>query len=399
MNKVLDQIDPRILGQRLQDARKAAGLTQQQVADALSVARTTVVAIEKGERRITPHELRTFASVSSRSVSELLSRRFVTEGFVPQFRALQHLDEEVERLTIKLQEYAEDYAELESITKMPTVRVYPPVYETAGASPEQIGEDVANAERARLGMGDGPASDLRERLAVQVGIRIFYFEMPSKVAGLFAFNESLGACMAINSNHPLDRQTWSLAHEYGHFLMNRYQPDITVLFSKGRSSQRERMADAFAECFTMPESGLNRRVTELQRSLPNGITLAHICELANLYRVSVQALVKRLENMKRLPNGTWERLIAEGFKVRTAQRQLGIDVSSSQTDRFPRHYTVMAAYAFRHGLISEGQLARFLRVDRLTARALLESKPYEFHSEEELFALYSSDLGQRLTGS
>src|SRR5262249_51892000 len=163
VNKVLDQIDPRILVHRLQDARKAAGLTQQQVADALSVARTTVVAIEKGERRITPHELRTFASVSSRSVSELLSRRFVTEGFVPQFRALQHLDEEVERLTIKLQEYAEDYAELESITKMPTVRVYPPVYETAGASPEQIGEDVANAERARLGMGDGPASDLRER--------------------------------------------------------------------------------------------------------------------------------------------------------------------------------------------------------------------------------------------
>ena len=35
-------IDPRLLGRRIQGARKARGLTQQEVADALSVARTTV---------------------------------------------------------------------------------------------------------------------------------------------------------------------------------------------------------------------------------------------------------------------------------------------------------------------------------------------------------------------
>jgi len=399
MDNLLQQIDPRVLGQRLQNARKAAGLTQQQVADALGMARTTVVALEKGERPIAPHELIKFSSVCNRPVSDLLSKKVVTESFVPQFRATQQLDDEVERLTIKFQECAEDYAELESITKMPAPRMYPPVYETSGASPEQIGEDVAVAERARLGMGDGAASDLRERLAVQVGIRIFYFEMPSKIAGLFAYNESLGACIAINKNHPIDRQTWSLAHEYGHFLMSRYQPEITVLFTNKRSAQRERLADAFAECFTMPATGLNRRITELQRSLPTGITLAHICELAALYQVSVQALVKRLETLKRLPAGTWERLIAEGFKVRTAQKQLGIDPSSRQNERFPRHYVVMAIYAHRKGLISEGQFARFLRVDRLAARTLLQSESYTLHSEEELFAHYSSDLAQRLTGS
>ncbi|HEY2495892.1 MAG TPA: XRE family transcriptional regulator [Candidatus Angelobacter sp.] len=399
MDNSLQQIDPRVLGQRLQDARKAAGLTQQQVADRLGIARTTIVALEKGERQISAHELIKFSSVCNRPVSELLSKKIVTESFVPQFRATQQLDDEVERLAIKLQEYAEDYAELESTTQMPAPRIYPPVYETSGAGPEQIGEDVASAERARLGMGDGAASDLRDRLAVQVGIRIFYFEMPSKIAGLFAYNEPLGACIAINQNHPIDRQTWSLAHEYGHFLMSRYQPEVTVLFTNRRSAQRERLADAFAECFTMPATGLNRRITELQRSLPSGITLAHICELAALYQVSVQALVKRLENLKRLPIGTWERLIAEGFKVRTAQKQLGIDPSTRHSDRFPRHYVVMAIYAYRRGLISEGQFARFLRTDRLAARTILESESYELHSEEAQFAPFSSDLGQRLTGS
>ena len=54
---VLETIDPRGLGQRLQEARKARGITQQDVADSLSVARTTITALEKGERRIRPDEL------------------------------------------------------------------------------------------------------------------------------------------------------------------------------------------------------------------------------------------------------------------------------------------------------------------------------------------------------
>ena len=48
---VLDTIDPAALGTQLMEARRARGLTQQAVADALNVARTTVVAMEKGDRR------------------------------------------------------------------------------------------------------------------------------------------------------------------------------------------------------------------------------------------------------------------------------------------------------------------------------------------------------------
>ena len=53
----VDNTDPKLLGQRLQEARRARGLTQQQVADSMSMARTTVTALEKGDRRIRPNEL------------------------------------------------------------------------------------------------------------------------------------------------------------------------------------------------------------------------------------------------------------------------------------------------------------------------------------------------------
>jgi DNA-binding XRE family transcriptional regulator len=50
----LEAIEPRALGARLKEVREARGMTQQAVADRLGVARTTLVAIEKGDRRLRP---------------------------------------------------------------------------------------------------------------------------------------------------------------------------------------------------------------------------------------------------------------------------------------------------------------------------------------------------------
>ena len=45
---VLDTIDPRVLGQRLQDARRARHLTQQEVAEFLAVSQDDGHGIGKG---------------------------------------------------------------------------------------------------------------------------------------------------------------------------------------------------------------------------------------------------------------------------------------------------------------------------------------------------------------
>ena len=82
----LDSKDPRILAARLREAREARGWTQQQVADRLGMARTTVVAIEKGERRLKPQELVAIAALLGSPVSDLLQRGAPVEGFVERFR-------------------------------------------------------------------------------------------------------------------------------------------------------------------------------------------------------------------------------------------------------------------------------------------------------------------------
>lgn len=403
-SNVLENIDPRVLGGRLQDARKARGLTQQAVADGMEMARTTLVAVEKGERRLSPHELIKLASLYGRSVSEFVSRSFVTEGFVPQFRHAWRNDLsediELEKTAAELQRLAEDYVELEKLCGLSSAQNPPPTYNFVGASPEQAAEEIAAAERNRLGIGDGPISNLRERLETDVGLRVFYFAMPSKVSGVFAYNDVLGGCIGINSNHPRDRRNWSLAHEYGHFLTNRYQAEITFLTGKKRQSANERLADAFAENFLMPASGLNRRFTEMHRASPSGsITLAQVCTLADLYQVSVQALIIRLEKLRRFPTGTWDKLAVEGFKPRQAQQLLGIDANPPVRDALPRRYVNLAVTAYEDGHLSEGQLAKLLRADRVSARMIVEELTHGFNKElESGYASFELNLSQNIAG-
>jgi len=396
--EIQETLDPRVLGLRFQDARRASGLTQQAVADQMEMARTTVVAIEKGERRTTPAELIRFAKLYRRPVSDFASRRAYTEDFVAQFRATERQsmgeNPEYEQVAVELQRRSEDYRHLEQMGGISGGRKYPSIYDTEGSAIEQAASDIAAAERNRLGLGDGAIGNLRERLEAEAGLRIFYFAMPSKIAGVFAYNEGLGACAGINSNHPPDRRQWSLAHEYAHFLVHRYQSEVTVLAERRMRTAKERLADAFAESFLMPAGGLNRQFSEIHRAAPHGVTLGDIVILANLYEVSVQALVLRLETLRRIPAGTWERLTTEGFEV---QHLLGIDANPPVKDLFPQRFVALAVSAFRKGDLSEGQLSRLLRTDRTSARLIVEELQNRIHREfEGDFTELELDLAQPL---
>ncbi len=121
----------------------------------------------------------------------------------------------------------------------------------------------------------------------------------------------------------------------------------------------------------MPTSGLTRQYNNLLQS-KNKPTIGDLCVLANYYGVSLSALVRRLEDLGIAPNGTWERLRDRGIKVREAQKQLGLAPIPEQSQLLPLRYQYLAVEAFEEGKISEGMLAKFLRVDRLEARQITQ---------------------------
>lgn len=386
---VLETIDPRVLGRRLQEARKARGLTQQAVAESLSVARTTITALEKGERRIRPDELIQLVKLYERSVADIVGPRQPIADFAVQFRtavagvAPEHVQTELEQGVHEFQRLCEDYLYLEKLNGVSLTRSYPAPYPYAGVRPEEAAEDMASAERNRLGLGDGPALNLREILENDVGLRIFYVSLPSRVAGIFAYAEELGGCIAVNALHPEERRRWSMAHEYGHFLTNRYRSEISILAAYERVPASERFADAFARSLLMPAAGLRRRFNEMSRLSAGKITAAEVCRVAHYYFVSVEAMMLRLEELRLLPGGTWERLRDRGFKVREAQEQLGLTSHPHDDQPLPIRYQFLAVRAYQEGNLTEGELARLLRVDRVDARRTVQRLTHPQHLLDE----------------
>lgn len=374
---ILDNINMRELGKELQRARVKRGLNQADAAKIINVARTTMTAIEKGERRIKGEELLELAAAYGLQINDLIRPRPQIEPFQVQFRGpwLRDIDDEQKiRVYIdQLEDLSRSYYELEQITNSPLFMNYPSEYPIGGINNvDQAGEFVATQERNRIGLGDGPIAQLRAVLEQDVGLRIFYLPLsPPKFSAMYFYDQILGGCIAINRYHPEERRRWSLAHDYGHFLAHRRKPTLSVENYYQRVPESERFADSFAAHFLMPSSGLTVRFNYI-RSSKGKVTIADICTLAHYYFVSVEALVLRLEDLKLLPTGTWDKLQLGGFKVREAQKQLGLAPIPSQDEMLPIRYQYLAVDAFDRGLISEGQLAGYLRIDRLDARAKAE---------------------------
>lgn len=383
----LDTINPKSLGQRLQESRKARGLTQQDVANELGMARTTVTALEKGERRIQSKEIIELARLYGREVSELVSGRKILGDFAVQFRAsvikTGHYQAELEQAIRQFQKLCEDYMYLEKMSETPLSYAYPPEYSLDGLPPEEAAEDFASAERNRLGLGDAPLIHLRELLENDVGLRVFYLRLPSRIAGMFTYSDELGGCIAINSAHPEERRRWSLAHEYGHFLTNRFRPEISIMFAYERTPASERLGDGFASAFLIPASGLRRKFNDIARLRKGKITAADLCRIAHYYFVSVEALTRRLEALRLIPSGTWDRLQDRGFKVREAQDVLKLQPHLYPEQPLPMRYQFLAAETYLRGQLTEGQLSQLLRVDRVESRKIVQKLTHQLYVSEE----------------
>lgn len=400
---ILESIDPQVVGERLSDARRARNLTQSEVGAFLNVARTTVAAMESGERRPRASELVRLAQLYGRSVRDFVHAETGPKApeFLVQFRRAGRRESSDSANDIQtFEDLCRWYVELEQILDAPLARHYPQKYDVSGASPERAAEEVATSERNRLGLGDGPIGDLWGLLETDIGLRVFTFAMADpSTAGMFVYNETYGGCIAINGKHPPDRRRWSGCHEYAHFLTDRMRPEISVYRKRGRIPRSERFADAFAGFFLMPASGLIRRFESIRRSKNAPLTPADIVALSHLYRVSFHAMTRRLEDLKLLPAGTWELLKKLGFQPNKAREMVGLPATEDKPS-LPIRYRALAVQAYVNDHLTEGQLSERLLVSRVEARDIVNELTQEpMQTDTGDWAQISLDLGAALVGA
>lgn len=391
------------LGRRLRGAREARGLSQHAVADVLGLPRTAVTQLEAGKRSVSTLELTRLSQLYARSVTDFLQECAGDEDvLVALYRVAPGLEQDpsMHEQVARYVSLCREGVRLERLLGTER-RPSPPSYETrvprsSGGAVAQ-GEQAAEQERRRLGIGNAPIADVSE-LIVSQGIWASGVELPNTMSGLFLRHPSIGLAILVNSSHPRGRKRFSFAHEYAHALLDRDR-NITVSSTDNSSEMVERRANAFAAAFLMPRNGVYEGLRSLDKGLPSRqaqtvfdvasgghieaelrsparsqrITCKDIAILAHQFGVSYQAALYRLRSLRHLSHPESRELLDQEDFGREYLKALDMfgDVGEPEQRRYwdrelRGEIAHLAIEAYRRGEISRDRalaLSKTLGID------------------------------------
>lgn len=379
---LLEEMSPKDIGERLRIAREAANLTQADAANSIKIARTTLVAIEQGRRRIRIDELQQLARAYGTSVNALLRQEALHVDLAPRFRKL--FDSKYTAAADAAQlltNLAKAEVELENLLGIRHVRNYPPERHILPGDVRAQAESDATELRQRIGLGIRPVTDIVTLLEMEFGVRVYIRRIDPRISGLFAFDEALGACILLNANHPRERRTQSASHECGHFISSRKSPEI-LRQTEPENTREERYANAFGRAFLTPVRAVTQKFQEVTAG-SDRLTRRQVIILSHFFGVSREAIVRRLEELELVKKGTWNWFDSNGGITEDQVRHVLGDLATPDPQKVEADHpttlrlNLLVTEAYRKELLTEGQLARLLRLDRVELREILDSQEVE----------------------
>jgi Zn-dependent peptidase ImmA (M78 family)/DNA-binding XRE family transcriptional regulator len=376
-------LDPRELGERLRIARTEVSLTQEEAAKAIGMARTTLVAIERGQRAVRPDELIALAALYRVTVARLASPDAIHVDLAAKFRRIEgkEASKAVADAVSLLNRLATGAVQLERVVGQSSQMDYPPPIKLSPTMVVEQAEDAALSLRSRLGVGLGPIPDVISLLESELGLRIFFRPLSSgHISGLYAFDPAIGACILINANHNRKRRVQTAVHETGHLISDRSHADV-LEEDEVPLSVEERFARRFGSAFLMPAPTVRSRFEQIAGA-ERRFELRQLILMAHQIGVATEAMCRRMEELGLLPQGTWNSLKDRGFAGELERLVLGESSLEHKPPLVPVRLAYLASIAREQELLSEGQLCDLLVVDRLELREAL----LPFEAEETLSA-------------
>ncbi len=311
-------------------------------------------------------------------MNQLLRRDAIHVDLVPRFRKLaERQGPGVESAANLLNVLASAEVELENILGIQRSSNLPPERPLLPGDVRRQAEGDALELRQWMGIGVSPIRDMMALLELELGVRVYLRPLKGSVSGLFAYDDSIGACILVNSLHPFERQAQTLAHELGHIVSTRRRPEI---FDENmhQDSREERYANAFGRAFLMPPRTVVHKFHELTAGA-RSLTRRHVILLSHYFCTSRESVVRTLEDLELAPEGTWDWFLENGgITNEQAEEVLGSSIQEARKNSpssilASLRLDSLAADVLHRGLLSEGQIAQLLRVDRVSIRKLEDS--------------------------
>jgi Zn-dependent peptidase ImmA (M78 family)/DNA-binding XRE family transcriptional regulator len=285
----MGEVDEKMLGVRLREARERAGLSQGELGALVNLDRTAVNKIESGVRKVTALELSEIAAALSVRMSSFFAEPIPA---LVSHRSSQGLDTADSKIDLLLASIATDVEFLQELT--PAQLALPDGEGAPLPRPDTLSDadNLAVTARTMLGLdGAEPLNDLVDR-AASIGLLAFSVNLGVDTADAGTILLRHGGVSLVNSHNKVGRRRLALAHELGHYLVaDEYTVDWRVTDQQG--GDIETRLDRFARSVLLPEAGVRAAWAQHEsREVREAAVL-----LASEFRVDMATLARRLDEL------------------------------------------------------------------------------------------------------
>jgi Zn-dependent peptidase ImmA (M78 family)/transcriptional regulator with XRE-family HTH domain len=282
-------------------ARESRGITQQELAEKLSVSQGWLSRVEGGLRGIQDTDLKKLSAVL-----DYPPEFFLQDDKIYGPNISEMFNRKRQNITNKILNAV--YAQV-SIRSMNIEKLLRGV-NIGEVSIRQIDlgdfdgkpKEVARIVRAGWRLPKGPVQSLVDAIENQRAIIIPFDFKTNKIDAMSHWQSGIPPLFFVNRYSPADRLRFTLCHEVGHIVMHQENIDPNM----------ENQADEFASEFLMPESDIRPYLKDL--------SLEKLATLKQYWKVSMAALLKRASDLgeitPRQARTLWTQMSKAGYRLR-----------------------------------------------------------------------------------
>ncbi|MFV2017326.1 helix-turn-helix domain-containing protein [Micromonospora sp. LOL_023] len=309
-------IDEQALGERIREARKRVGISQEDLGRVVGLDRTVVNKIEAGVRKVTALELSDIAAAIGVRMSTFFGEPVPA---LVAHRSSQGLDTADSQIDALLAQFANEVAFVASLGVGELGLDAADAIPSAGITqPSTNAEAEALAAKARVLMAlpaGEPIRQLSDSVA-RVGLMAFSRDVGKDTADAGTILLPRGGVSLVNSHMKVGRRRLALAHELGHYLIaDAYTIDWRVADHPDQAVPMESRLDRFSRALLLPATAVEQQWRE--QVARSGERSAAIL-LASDFRVDMATLATRLKELELVDNETADLV----RKYRTTQADL-----------------------------------------------------------------------------
>jgi len=285
-----------MIGDRIQLARKAANLSQEDLSRELGFNDRQILSnIESGKRKVSADELIRFVDLLQKPLDYFTDPFLLPEEGVISWRT--------EATEVPLTEFEEQAKALigsqRQLVQMLEEPILPLRYHLPLTNKSSYEEtwDKAEGLVQLWSLGKNPAAKLADRVESEMRVMVLYVDAPPQISG-GACNLPEMSTIFINRSHSLGRRNFTLAHELFHLLTwgnmppDKFDYESDCSSNEKKRSRTEQLADQFAAALLMPLSSLEEKLKFFDSKTM--VFKKWVTATAEFFLVSPKALRNRL---------------------------------------------------------------------------------------------------------